>query len=171
MINEILLKKAINGDKESFYKLIDPIKDNLYKIAFTYVENEHDALDCVHDSILKAIKSLHTLKEPQYFNTWITRITINTCKDIIKKNNKIKLVDINDYENILTINENKSDDNIEIELSINKLTSKEKDLIIMRYLEDKSLKDISHKYEIPLGTVKSKINRTLKKLRDIIGEI
>lgn len=41
----------------------------------------------------------------------------------------------------------------------------------MRYLEDKSLKDISHKYEIPLGTVKSKINRTLKKLRDIIGEI
>lgn len=170
MVNEIIFRKAVCGDKESFYELIEPIKDILYKIAFTYVENEHDALDCVHDSILKAIKYLNNLKEPQYFNTWITRITINTCKDFIKKNNKVTLVDINDYESKLTTNEDRSDDIREMELAINKLTQEEKELIVIRYLEDMSLKDISFKYEVPLGTIKSRLNRTLKKLKIIMGE-
>ena len=170
MVNEIIFKKAVNGDKESFYKLIEPIKDSLYKIAFTYVENEHDALDCVHDSILKAIRCLKNLNESQYFNTWITRITINTCKDFIKKNNKVTLVDINDYESKLTVIENSSDDIREIELAINKLAKEEKELIVMRYLEDMSLKEISYKYEVPLGTIKSRLNRTLKKLKVIMGE-
>lgn len=68
------------------------------------------------------------------------------------------------------INENRSDDIREIELAINKLTQEEKELIIMRYLEDMSLKDISFKYEVPLGTIKSRLNRTLKKLKIIMGE-
>ena len=68
------------------------------------------------------------------------------------------------------INENRSDDIREIELAINKLTQEEKELIVMRYLEDMSLKDISFKYEVPLGTIKSRLNRTLKKLKIIMGE-
>lgn len=68
------------------------------------------------------------------------------------------------------INENRSDDIREIELAINKLTQEEKELIIMRYLEDMSLKYISFKYEVPLGTIKSRLNRTLKKLKIIMGE-
>ena len=94
MVNELLFKRAVNGDKESFIKLIEPIKANLYKVAFVYLKNEDDALDCIHEAIIKAIKSINTLKEPQYFNTWITRITINVCKDYIRKNNRVVLVDI-----------------------------------------------------------------------------
>jgi RNA polymerase sigma-70 factor (ECF subfamily) len=61
------------------------LKDRLYGTAFMYMKNEDDALDCVHDSIIKAIQSLDKLKEPRYFSTWITRITINTCKDNFEK--------------------------------------------------------------------------------------
>ena len=68
MVNELLFKRAVNGDKESFIKIVEPIKANLYKVAFVYLKNEDDALDCVHDGIVKAIKSLETLKEPQHFN-------------------------------------------------------------------------------------------------------
>lgn len=170
MINEIVFKKAVNGDGESFYKLLQPIKDILYKVAFTYVENEEDALDCVHESIIKAIKSLKKLKEPQYFNTWMTRITINTCKDYIKKNKKVTLVDINDYENVLYENEVKNDHMEDITMALKKLKEDEKDLIVMRYLEDMSLKEISEKSNVPLGTIKSKISRTLKKLRVYMEE-
>lgn len=64
MVNELLFKKAVNGDKDSFIQLIEPIKNNLYRVAFVYLKNEDDAFDCIHDGIIKAIKSLHTLKEP-----------------------------------------------------------------------------------------------------------
>lgn len=168
-MNEVIFQKALRGDSESFYKLIEPIKEGLYKIAFMYVGNEHDALDCVHDSIVKAIKSLRKLKEPQYFNTWITRITINTCKDYIKKNNKVSLVDINDYENVIKAKENEYEETEEISMILNKLNEKERELIVMRYLEDMSLKDIAHKSKEPLGTIKSRMSRTLRKLRVHMG--
>lgn len=165
MIDEILFKKAVEGDKDSFIKLLEPIKESLYKVSFMYLKNEDDSLDCIHDAIIKAIKSLKNLKEPQYFNTWITRITINVCKDYIKKNSKVTLVDINDFEDNLITENAQSNLNEDISIALNKLSKKERELIIMRYLEDKTLKDISHKANIPLGTVKSRLNRTLKKLR------
>ena len=91
MVNEIYFKKAVKGDKESFSKLLEPIKDKLYKVAFVYMRNEDDALDCIQESIVKAITSLNSLKEPQYFNTWIVKITVNTCKDNLRKNKKFNL--------------------------------------------------------------------------------
>lgn len=170
MVDELLFKKAVNGDKDSFIKLINPIKDSLYKVDFVYLKNEDDALDCVHEAIIKAIKSLKTLKEPQYFNAWIIRITTNVCKDYIRKNSKIVLVDIKDYENNLIAEDNKDDGLEEINIALNKLSEKERDLIVMRYLEDKSLNYISNKISVPLGNVKSRLNRTLKKLRVYMKE-
>ena len=170
MIDELLFRKAVKGDMDSFVKLLEPIKETLYKVSFVYLKNEDDALACVHDAILKAIKSLSTLKEPQYFNTWITRITINICKDYIKKNSKVTLVDINDYENNLSIEDDKQESKEDIIAALDKLSETEKDLIVKRYLHDKSRKDISDENNIPVGTVKSRLNRTLKKLKGFMGE-
>jgi RNA polymerase sigma-70 factor, ECF subfamily len=165
LINEILFKKAMSGDGDSFYKLLEPIKEKLYKVAFIYLKNEYDALDCLQEAIIKAIKHLCDLKEPQYFNTWMTRITINVCKDYIKKSYSVVLVDINDYENSFIMEEEQFDGTEDIQIALNQLTEKERELIVMRYLEDMSLKDISNTTSTPLGTIKSKLNRTLKKLR------
>lgn len=170
MVDELLFKKAVRGDKDSFIQLIEPIKERLYRVAFVYLKNEDDALDCIHDGIIKAINSLETLKDPQYFNAWITRIIVNSCKDYIKKNSKVVLVDITDYENNLISEDNKVDINEDIKSALNKLSEKERELIVMRYLEDKSLNDIVDKTNLPLGTVKSRLNRTLVKLRKCMGE-
>lgn len=166
----MLFKKALNGDKGSFAKLLEPIKGSLYKIALTYMGNEQDALDCVHEAIVKAIKSLDKVKEPQYFNTWITRITINTCKDYMKRNNNIVFVDIKDYENTLQSENGKFEEREEVNFALSKLSESERELIVMRYLDDMSLNDISESKKVPLGTVKSKISRTLKKLRVYVKE-
>lgn len=171
LIDEIAFKKALNGDGESFYKLLDPIKEKLYKVAYMYLRNEHDTLDCIHEAIIKAIQSLDTLKEPQYFNAWMTKITINKCRDYIKKNNKVVLVDIEDYRDIIAIDEEQFGNMEDITTILNKLTDKERDLIVMRYLKDMSLKDISNVITTPLGTVKSSINRTLKKMKIYMEEI
>lgn len=165
MVDEITFKKAVNGDKESFGKLLEPIKDKLYKAAYVYVRNENDALDCIHEAIIKAIQSLNTLKEPQYFNTWMMKITINKCKDYIKKNNKVVLVDIDEYKDSILDNDRQNECMEDINRALNQLSDKERELIIMRYLEDMSLKEIAYTTVRPLGTIKSSISRTLKKLR------
>lgn len=170
MIDEIIFRKAVKGDGDSFYKLIEPIKDNLYKMAFSYVGNEQDALDCVHESIVKAIRSLPLLKEPQHFNTWINRIVINSCKDYIRKNNKVTLVDIQDYESIALTEDDKFIEAEELYLALNQLKKEEKDLIVMRYINDLSLKTLAEKFNLPLGTIKSRVNRTLIKLRVYMEE-
>ncbi|WP_213975205.1 sigma-70 family RNA polymerase sigma factor [Tepidanaerobacter acetatoxydans] len=165
MIDEISFKRAKNKDPESFYKLLEPIKDQLYRIAFMYMKNEDDALDCVHDSIVKAIQSIDSLREPRYFNTWITRITINTCKDNLRKAQNSIPHDTSEFEKILAHNDGSIEENIDLHRVLDNLKDDEKELIAMRYMEDMSIRDIAETVHAPLGTVSSKISRTIKKLR------
>ena len=75
------------------------------------------------------------------------------------------MVDITDYENSIAAENENSDNKQDITIALKQLNEDERDLIIKRYLEDMSLIDISNTTALPLGTVKSKISRTLKKLR------
>jgi RNA polymerase sigma-70 factor, ECF subfamily len=82
------VEKAKKGDQKAFMQLIDTEKEKLYRIAYTYVKNESDALDIVQDTIYKAFISINNIKDVSYFSTWITRILINTSLDFIKKKKK-----------------------------------------------------------------------------------
>ena len=76
-----LVKKAMRGSPKAFGDLIEAQQEYLYRMAYLYVRQEADALDVVQESILKAYKSLKTLREPEYFRTWLTKIVINTAQD------------------------------------------------------------------------------------------
>ena len=164
-MNELVFKKAQKGDKESIKILIEPIQIKLYKAAYVYVQNESDALDCVHDAIIKAIKNIKTVKKPEYFNTWITRIVINTSKDLLKKRNRTVTLDINDFSDKLSYIDKNLDKNDELVNALKNISDKDREIIILKYIDGESLESISIKKDIPIGTVKSKINRSLKKLR------
>ena len=78
--------KAINGDKDALQLLLKDEKEKLYRVAFTYVRNEDDAVDVFQQTILLAMESIHQLKEPKYFSTWLTRICINlSIKSVTEK--------------------------------------------------------------------------------------
>jgi RNA polymerase sigma-70 factor (ECF subfamily) len=78
----VIIKKAQKGDDEAFSELIDSCQEKLYKIAFAYLKNEQNSLDAVGDTIYKAYMNISKLKIPEFFNTWIIKILINSCKDI-----------------------------------------------------------------------------------------
>ena len=80
-----LVKKAMRGSPKAFGTLIQQEQEYLYRMAFLYVRNEADALDVVQESILKAYKGLRSLREPEYFRTWLTKIAINTAQDLLRK--------------------------------------------------------------------------------------
>ena len=80
-----ILKRAIGGEQQAILQLIEQDEDLLYAIAFSYVKQEADALDAMQELTYKALRKMHTIKDPAYARTWLTRVLINCCLDILKK--------------------------------------------------------------------------------------
>lgn len=80
-----LVKRAQRGDKEAFVELMELYKQDLYKVAKSYLRCDEDAADAIQDTILSCYEHLKGLREIGYFKTWMIRILINKCKDILDK--------------------------------------------------------------------------------------
>ena len=77
-----LIRKAQHQDEESFVTLMESNAKDMYKIAYAILSNNEDVADAIQDTILSCWEKLHTLKQEEYFKTWMTKILINKCNDI-----------------------------------------------------------------------------------------
>ena len=136
-----------------------------YKLAFSYVNNEADAMDIVQESAYRAIKNIHTLKDDKFIDTWIYKIVINQCKTFLSKNKYIS----EDIDNA-NLPFNDKYENIDLKNALNKLDADEKAIIILRFFEDLKLEQIAMVLDLNISTIKSKLYRSLKKLEIIIEE-
>ena len=84
---DALVTAAKNGDKEAFVQLIRMNKQSLYKAAWVYLQNEQDIADALQNTILSCYENIQRLREVKYFKTWLVRILINECKDILRQKN------------------------------------------------------------------------------------
>lgn len=137
--------------------------DKYYRLAYSYVKNEQDALDIVQESAYRVIRDLDKLKERKYLSTWIYRIVINTAIDTLRKKKRETV----SYEDIEIVHEDqyKEEDPLEI---LNVLEDKDRALVILKYLEDWKLEEISEALDMNISTVKSRLYRALKKLKVIL---
>ena len=81
-----------NCNPEAFERLVCTIKIQLYKTGMAILKNDDDTCDAIQETLISAYKSFQNLKNKEYFNTWITRILINKCYDIIRNNKKISYI-------------------------------------------------------------------------------
>lgn len=134
--------------------------DKYYKLAYRYMKNESDALDAVQESAYKAILRSASIKQADYVSTWIYRIVINTCLDMIKKNSR----EITD-ENLPEASACDTSKDFDLEKAIDALEPLEKTIIVLRFFEELKLEQIAEITGENLNTIKTKLYRTLKKLR------
>lgn len=162
---EQIVVAAIQGDKLALQQLLKQEKDKLYRMAYTYVKNEEDALEVFQQTVLKAIESIHQLKEPMYFSTWLTRICINSAITLLKKKKKLVMMDA--VVERLVDNELTEDlaQRLDVADALNKLPEKYKTTLLLRFYQDFSVKQIAHILDCPEGTVKSNIHRGLSILK------
>ncbi|WP_374055746.1 sigma-70 family RNA polymerase sigma factor [Rossellomorea sp. FM04394] len=162
------VKKAKRGDEKAFQELIHQEKNKLYRMAYMYVKNENDALDIVQEAIYKAFISIKSLKNPQYFSTWLSRILINSALDFIKKNERIILtneVDVLPKEQNLKIEEK-----MDLAGAIERLDVPYKTVIILRYYQDLTIKQIAEMLHCPEGTIKTRLHRAINLLKSDLRE-
>ncbi|MGN0461393.1 MAG: RNA polymerase sigma factor [Ruminococcus sp.] len=142
--------------KEKFTRLVLESEETLYKVSMSMLRNEKDCEDAVQTAILTSYEKLNTLKNEEYFKTWIVRILINTCNKQL--NSRKKIVDIKDYQNT-TQTSNFSPEELEVRLAVEKLPLKIRQVVVLYYTEGFSVRDIKAILKIPEGTVKSRLSK------------
>ncbi|WP_330949040.1 sigma-70 family RNA polymerase sigma factor [Virgibacillus sp. MG-45] len=160
-----LVRKAQKGNDKAFLSLFQEYEQDIYRIAFVYVKNQSDALDVVQETAYRSFKTIKYLKEPKYFKTWLLRIAINCSFDLLRKQKKVVQLKP-EFERNLSgdINEN-TDLKVTVQDLIEGLNEEEKSVVILRFYEGLTFKEISETLTIPLGTAKTILYRALDKLR------
>ena len=158
------MKKAQNGDDKAFLTLFQQYEADVYRMAFVYVKNENDALDVVQEVAYRSFKNIKTLKKPEYFKTWLIKITITHAIDCLRISKKVVPLrpefegDIGSYDEDLSLS-------LTIQDLLNTLDEDEKTIVLLKFYNDYTFKEIAENVEIPLGTAKSILYRALEKLR------
>lgn len=161
-----LIKKAKKGDDGAFYELMKIHKIRLLKIAISYLKNEGEALEALQEVTFRAYRSIKKVKQPEYFSTWLIRIMINYCHDQIQK--KKQMTDTSLLDNIAeTVNYNQP---LEIEEALEKIDTRCREVIILKYYHDLKIKDIADILESPESTIKTWLYKGLKELRNQLDE-
>ncbi|MFJ7953395.1 sigma-70 family RNA polymerase sigma factor [Lysinibacillus sp. NPDC096418] len=160
-----LVKRAMAGDEAAFLQVLKIYENTMYRTAYAYLKNEHDAIEAVQEATYRSLKKIHTLKEPSYVGTWLVRILLNICTDMREKSSRHVL-----KETIEQRGEIPDDSRFEITEAIAKLPKEQQELIFLKYFQDYKNQDIATLKNIPEGTVKSRLHTALKKLKFYFSE-
>ena len=182
--DEQLIAEFQQEKVEAFNEIVLRYKDKLINFLFRYTGSREEAEDLAQDTFLKLYKSKHLYKEIAKFSTWFYTIAINIAKTNLRKKKNYSSISISDFDpdgekdfdlkaDVLSP-EDTAQAGIEnefIQNAINSLDDKFKEVIILRDIQDMDYEEIAEIMKLPLGTVKSRINRGREKLKEILQEI
>lgn len=134
--------------------------ESMYRLAYSYVRNQDDAMDIVQESAYKAIKSVGLVRRPEHLKTWLWRIVINVSLDFLRKNkNELACQEFSEpaAEDTYT-----DFDTLE---ALKVLDERERTVIILRFFEDRKIQEIADILNLNSNTIKSILYRSLKKLK------
>lgn len=171
----MLVARAKNGDAEALQTLLQQEKEKLYKMAYVYVQNKDDALEVFQETVYQVIKSIATLKNDNYFSTWVTRILINTAIVFLRKKQGIVPLSQDILENMGEPWRVKKDEQLDLLEAMGEIEEKYKTVLLLRFYEDYSIVQISKFLNCPEGTVKTNIRRGLaalkKKMKGVYADV
>lgn len=174
-----LIKKIQSGDRNSFNELVGLYQTRVIHIAYGVLSDYEDACDVAQEVFIKIYRSCGNFRNECTVSTWIYRITKNTCFDFLRKR-KEKIISLDDEHNDTQKNEIEDFSHSPEEISeknetrriilkaISELDENCRLILTMFDIEGLSYEEISAVLKIPIGTVKSRLNRARTKLRKIL---
>ena len=176
--DEILIKQFQNGDRQSYNELVFRYKDKILNFLYRFMHDIDLAQDLAQETFLKVYIKKDSYREISKFSTWLYTIASNLAKTELRKIKRRKTysiseISISEREHNYFIDEDNNDklDDNETKIlhkSIFELEQDFRTIIILREIQELSYENISKILKLPLGTVKSRINRGKLKLREIL---
>ena len=178
--DEILIKKFQEGDVGAYNQLVFRFKDRLLNFIYRFVNDLDLAEDLVQDTLLKLYTHKDSYQEIAKFSTWLYTIAANLARTELRKKKRRKTFSVtelsrDDREFIIASSdvdpsEDLSSQNFEksVQMALAELPDDFKTIIILRDIQELSYDEISKIVEVPMGTVKSRINRGRVKLQQLL---
>lgn len=159
-----LMNRARENDPDAYGELIRGMENTLYRIARSYLNHDEDAADAIQETVLIGWRKLHTLKEPQYFKTWLIRILIRECLQILRSTPTY--VDLDSIAEPVSPQGDPSD-GLLFEDMMRSLSPGYRAVLTLYYGEEFSVKEISRILDLSEDAVKQRLLRGRKELRKL----
>lgn len=181
MTDEELMHMFQDGDESAFNELVDRYKNKLSNHIYYFVKNEELVEDIVQNAFVRVYMNKEKYKDVAKVSTWIYTIAINLAKTEIAKRNRAEVFSITgkDGESDFEISDSsaRTDEPVmqnelkeKLNEAINNLDEKFREIVLLRDVDELSYEEISSVLDIPVGTVKSRLNRARMILREMIYE-
>lgn len=175
------VEKAKQGDQKAKEVLYTETCQSVYFLARNMVKSDEDAMDIVHDSYICVFQSLDNIKNAAGFKSYLRTTVANRCKNYLRKKKPLYLSDMTEDGTELELEDTDgvipgelvgNEDVIEcVRRVVESLPEEQRMCVILRYYDEMSLQEIADTLEISLGTVKSRLSRANKKMRDEIERL
>ncbi|HMQ69687.1 MAG TPA: sigma-70 family RNA polymerase sigma factor [Ignavibacteria bacterium] len=184
LTDEELIKKFQNGDIDAYNEIVFRFKDKLVNFLYRYTGSREESEDIAQDTFLKIYTSKHLYREIGKFSTWMYTIAINFARTKIRKKKKYNSFSLSrfgeedekDYDlpsDVIAPDDsvNAGTESYYIQKAIDALSDKLRQVIILRDIQDLDYDEIATITDLPLGTVKSRINRGRECLKEMLEHI
>lgn len=156
-------------EKSKFIELVLEAEPTLFHVAFSILHHEQDCADAVQEAVVKAYEQRDTLKKRAYFKTWLVRIVMNECYQILRKRKRQFPMEEGVLADDRSLGLYVREDYLDLYRAIAELKEKDRICILLFYMEDFTIRQIAETLEIPPGTVKSRLNRAREQLKGMLG--
>ena len=149
---------------EEFAERIESRRTKLYKTALLYLGSEDAAIDALDETVYKALKGYKKLRQPEFFDTWLTRILINECHN--ERRRRKRLMPLDELPETAT----EEFDSLPLKEAVRRLPQELKEVAILRYFAGYTVKEAAETLNIPQGTAATRQRKALALLRIDLGE-
>ena len=180
--DEELIGRFQNGDEQAYIELVNRYRDRLMSFVYRFVNDEVVAEDIVQDTLVKLYTHKDYYRNIAKFSTWLYTIAGNLAKTELRKKKRRKVTNLSemgrdDWEYDIPSDEDTAKTvhgqfvGEQIHKAIQSLPDHFREVIILRDIQELSYEEVSSIVEVPLGTVKSRINRARLQLQEMLKEL
>lgn len=163
-----LCKRSQTGDREAFGDLYALYAKELYRYAYFVLGSPELAADAVQDAVISAFEQIKSLRKPEAFKAWLFKILSNVCNkhiaELVRERNTLSLDE--GYIKLPGAPETEVETTCDMKEAFDCLDAQERQIVLLSAVEGYTSREVSLILGIPAGTVRSKLSRALKKMRN-----
>ena len=146
-------------DMEEFARRVERLRPRLYRTALCYLGSEAQALDALDEAVYRGLRSLKQLRQPEFFDTWLTRILLRECSRELKRRSR--------FQPLETLPEPSPEelDALPLREAVARLPKELRDVVILRFFSGYTQAETARALDIPQGTVATRQRRALQLLK------